>query len=59
LIDAQGQPFHGPEEDQALFDNLRANIDKDKVELIEMDANINDETFALAMANKLVDMLEK
>lgn len=59
LIDAEGQPFYGPEEDQALFDTLRANINKDKVELIEMDANINDETFALAMAKKLIDMLEK
>lgn len=59
LIDAEGQPFHGPEEDQALFDTLRANINKDKVELIEMDANINDERFALAMAKKLIDMLGK
>lgn len=59
LIDAEGQPFYGPEEDQVLFDTLRANINKDKVELIEMDANINDEPFALAMAKKLIDMLEK
>ncbi len=59
LIDAEGQPFYGPEEDRALFDALRDNINQDKVELIEMDNNINDEAFALAMAKKLVDMLEK
>ncbi|MCX5780084.1 MAG: Tm-1-like ATP-binding domain-containing protein [Firmicutes bacterium] len=59
LIDAEGQPFYGAEEDRVLFDTLRANINKDKVELIEMDMNINDEIFALSMAKKLIDMLEK
>ncbi len=59
LIDVEGQPFYGPEENQVLFDTLRTNIDRDKVELIEMDNTINDEIFALAMAKKLVDMLEK
>ena len=59
LIDAEGQPFYGPDEDQALFEALRKNIDRNKVELIEMDNNINDAAFALAMAQKLIDMLEK
>lgn len=58
LIDAEGQPFYGPEEDQMLFNTLRTNINRDKVELIEMDTNINDEKFALAMAQKLIGMLE-
>lgn len=59
LIDSEGQPFYGPDEDKALFDALRNNIDRNRVELVEMDNNINDTEFALAMAQKLVDMLQK
>jgi uncharacterized protein (UPF0261 family) len=59
LIDVAGQPFYGPEEDQVLFDALRNDINKDKIELIEMNTDINDEAFALAMAKKLINMLGK
>jgi uncharacterized protein (UPF0261 family) len=52
MIDAEGQPFHDPEADAALFDALRAGL-ADSVEVIEMDCNINDEAFATAMADKL------
>ena len=52
-IDAPGQPFYGPEEDAALFDAIRKNLDTSKVELVEMDNNINDEAFALTAAKKL------
>ncbi|WP_028060716.1 Tm-1-like ATP-binding domain-containing protein [Candidatus Solirubrobacter pratensis] len=52
LIDAEGQPFHDPEADAALFAALREGLD-DRVELIELDCNINDEAFAAAMAEKL------
>ncbi len=58
MIDAEGQPFYGPVEDKALFETLRANIGPN-VELIEMDNNINDDAFALAAAQKLLDLLEK
>lgn len=58
-IDAEGQPFYGPEEDKALFDSLRLNIDKNKIELREMNVNINDPTFAAAMAEKLILMMEE
>ncbi len=57
LIDAEGQPFYGPDEDKALFDALRNNVDRDRVEVVEMDNNINDATFAMAMAQKLIEML--
>jgi len=57
LIDTEGKPFYGEEEDRALFDQLRASVDKSKVEIVEMDADINDEAFALAMAKKLLNML--
>lgn len=58
MIDAEGQPFHGPEEDLALFDALRANLDRSKVELYELDAHINDDSFALNAAKKLIAMME-
>jgi uncharacterized protein (UPF0261 family) len=53
LIDAEGQPFHDPEADAALF----AAVREADVEVIEMDNNINDEAFALAMADKLDELL--
>lgn len=59
LIDAKGQPFYGIEEDKALFDTLRNNINKDKIDLIEIDAAINDDEFAIAAAKKLIEMIEK
>ena len=57
MIDAEGQPFYGPEEDKALFETLRQNIGP-RVELVEMDNNINDDAFAVAAAQKLLDLLE-
>ena len=59
MIDADGMPFEGKEEDEALFNALRANIDSSKVELIELDQHINDDEFALAMAKKLVELMNK
>ena len=58
MIDAEGQPFYGPEEDAALFDTLRDEIDPSKVELIERDEHINDDSFAEAAAQKLIDLME-
>lgn len=58
MIDAEGQPFYGPEEDKILFDTLRENIDRSKVELIEMDAHINDKEFALTAAKRLLELME-
>jgi uncharacterized protein (UPF0261 family) len=57
-IDVEGAPFYGPEEDAELFKQLKENI-ASNVELIEMDTDINDEAFALAMAKKLLELLEK
>ena len=57
MIDVEGQPFYGPDEDTALFDILRNNVDKNVVEIIEMDVDINDVTFAEAAAQKLIDLI--
>ncbi len=59
MIDAEGGPFHGPEEDKALFDAVRKNLDQDKVELVEMTEHINDEAFALAAAKKLIELMKQ
>jgi uncharacterized protein (UPF0261 family) len=53
MIDAEGQPFHDPEADSALFDALREGLEGSSVELIELDSNVNDEEFADAMVDKL------
>jgi uncharacterized protein (UPF0261 family) len=53
MIDAEGQPFHDPEADAALFEALREGLDGSSVELIEMDNNVNDDPFAVALVDKL------
>lgn len=58
MIDAPGQPFYGSKEDEALFDTLKNNIDKDKVNIVEMDNNINEKAFAQRAAEELIKMLE-
>ncbi len=58
MIDAEGQPFHDPEADEALFAALRAGLG-DSVELIELDNNINDPEFADAMADKLDEYMKE
>jgi uncharacterized protein (UPF0261 family) len=52
-IDAEGEDFYNPGADEAMFDSLRAAIDGDVVELIELDAHVNDETFAETLVETL------
>ncbi len=56
-IDVEGMPFYDPEADRALFDALRANVDRSKVDIVELDLPINDPAFADAMADRLLAML--
>ena len=58
MIDAEGQPFYGPEEDAALFDTLRNEIDPQRAAIEERDEHINDDEFAVAAAQKLIDLME-
>lgn len=58
LIDTEGQPFYGPEEDAALFKALKDNITSPNVKVVEMDTDINDPEFALAMAKALDEMIK-
>ena len=56
MIDAEGQPFHDPEADAALFEELRKV--GEGVELVELDVNINDHEFAHAMVAKLDEYMQ-
>lgn len=57
MIDAPDMPFHDPDADAALFDAVRQHIDPSTVELIELDLHINDEAFAAAVADRLLQAL--
>lgn len=58
-LDAEGQAFYGKDEGAMLFTTLRERIDRTKVELVEMNSNLNDEEFAIAAAKKLVGYLKE
>lgn len=57
-IDVEGEVFYGAEEDKMLFDTLREGVNKDIVEIVEMDCAINDIKFAKAAAQKLIDLMK-
>jgi uncharacterized protein (UPF0261 family) len=52
-IAVEGGPFHDPDADKALFDAIRSTLDRDRVELVELDLDVNDPAFAAAMVDKL------
>lgn len=56
VISAEGQPFHDPTADTALFDALRKNS---QVEILEYDEEINSPAFARACAEKLLSFLSR
>jgi len=56
VISQEGQPFHDPEADDALFAAIK---DTYKGEVIEMDCDINDPEFAIAAANQLLNLLNQ
>lgn len=58
MIDAEGQPFHDPEADQALFTSLRAHLGP-RVEVIEVDAHINDAEFSDAVARRFLALMKE
>ncbi len=58
-IDVDGQPFHDPQADAALFDALREHLDRDRVEVREIDAQVNDPAFATAMADRLHELIQE
>ncbi len=58
-LDAEGKPFEGKKEDKMLFDTVKEKLDPNKVEIIEIDAHINDQIFGETAAQKLIELIEK
>ena len=58
MLDDEGEDFHDPDADQALFDALREHLDDD-VDRIELEAHINDDAFAEAIAGRLHESLQQ
>ena len=57
-IDAAGLPFWWPQANRSYLDALKANLNP-RVGLVEVDAHINDESFAQAAANTLLKLLNE
>lgn len=57
-LDAPGRPFHDPAADSVLFATIRDELsDHPQVEIIELDAHINDPAFASRAAQELIRVL--
>ena len=52
MIAVEGQPFYDADADAALISGLHETLD-DSVEVHELDTDINDPEFAVAMADRL------
>jgi uncharacterized protein (UPF0261 family) len=56
MIDVEGQPFFDPAADEALRSGVRETLDG-RVEVHELDTDINDPAFAVAMADRLHELI--
>jgi len=56
MIATPGQPFHDPVADEALREGLAETL-QPQVEVHDLDLDVNDERFAVAMANRLDEMI--
>lgn len=56
IISTEGQPFHDPAADAALFGAIRTHLRKD-IPCVELDTTINDPAFARACAEALLKPL--
>jgi uncharacterized protein (UPF0261 family) len=57
LLTTDGQVLHDHDADEVLFATLRELVDRSRVELHELDADVNDSGFALAMADRLHELM--
>ncbi|MBA2576249.1 MAG: Tm-1-like ATP-binding domain-containing protein [Euzebyaceae bacterium] len=58
MIAVEGQPFHDPAADEALLEGLFEAM-APHVEVHELDLDINDERFAVAMADRLDELIRR
>ncbi len=56
-IDVKGGPFYDPDADLALFDSIK-NYKNKGLQIIEVDANINDAIFAETLVKNLLDLIQ-
>ncbi len=56
MIAVEGQPFYDPDADAALIAGLHETLD-DSVEVHEVETDINDPAFAVAMADRLHELI--
>jgi uncharacterized protein (UPF0261 family) len=56
MIAVEGQPFHDPAADEALLAGLHEALDE-RVEVHELDTDVNDPDFADAMADRLHELI--
>ena len=55
-IDKEGQPFHDPDANAALFESLRQSV-APHVEIVALDLHINDDEFADALAKRVLALM--
>ncbi len=58
-IDVDGAPFRDDAADRALFGAIHDELDTQRVELVEMDTDVNDDRFADAMADRLHQLITR
>jgi len=57
MLDAPGQPFHDPEADAALFDELETQLQQDNLRrIVRLPHHINDTAFAEALVAEFLDL---
>ena len=56
MIAVEGQPFHDPAADEALLEGLHETLQR-SVEVHDLDLDVNDEAFAVAMADRLHELI--
>jgi uncharacterized protein (UPF0261 family) len=56
-IGGVGEVFHNPEVDMELFNSLKDHVHKN-VKILEVDANINTEEFAVQAVKSLLEIIE-
>jgi uncharacterized protein (UPF0261 family) len=58
-LDAPGKPFHDPQANAALFASIKQHANPAKINIVELDADINDLAFAATMAEKLIALVSE
>lgn len=56
ILGGEGQPFHDPDADRAIFGAIRANLRSD-IMIEEIDCNINDPEFSVRAVRMMLDLI--